>query len=150
MNINDFNPLGAVLDLGGKLIDRLWPDPTQAAQAKLKLFELQQSGELAQLTATTDLAKAQAAINQQEAASSSLFVAGWRPFVGWCCGAAFAYAFIIQPFATFILAAFHAPVDPKLLPVLDISSMMPVLMGMLGLGAMRSYEKVKGAAPSAQ
>lgn len=145
-----FDPVTEVLSIGNKLIDRLWPDPAQRDQAKLQLLQLQQTGDLAALTATTDLAKAQAAINQQEAASTSLFVAGWRPFVGWCCGAAFAYAFILQPFATFLLAAFHASVDPKMLPVLDVSSMMPVLLGMLGLGAMRSYEKVQGAAPSAQ
>lgn len=141
----NFTPLGAVLDIGSKLIDRLWPDPKAAADAKLKLLELQQSGALAELTANTDLAKAQAAINQQESASSSLFVAGWRPFVGWCCGGAFAYSFILQPFATFIFAACHIPIDPKTLPALDISGFMPVLLGMLGLGAMRTYEKVQGA-----
>lgn len=145
-----FDPVTEVLSIGSKLIDRLWPDPAQRDQAKIQLLQLQQTGELATLTATTDLAKAQAAINQQEAASTSLFVAGWRPFVGWCCGAAFAYAFILQPFITFLLAVFHVPVDPKTLPVLDVSSMMPVLLGMLGLGAMRSYEKVQGAADSAQ
>lgn len=140
-----FDPVTAVLDIGGKLIDRIWPDPAQAAQAKLKMLELQNSGALAELTASTDLAKAQAAINQQEAASNSLFVAGWRPFVGWCCGAAFAYAFVLQPLAVFLLTACHVPIDPKTLPQLDISSFMPVLLGMLGLGAMRSYEKVNGA-----
>lgn len=145
-----FDPVTEVLSIGSKLIDRLWPDPAQRDQAKIQLLQLQQTGELATLTATTDLAKAQAAINQQEAASTSLFVSGWRPFVGWCCGAAFAYAFILQPFVTFLLAVFHVPVDPKTLPVLDVSSMMPVLLGMLGLGAMRSYEKVQGAADSAQ
>lgn len=145
-----FDPVTEVLSIGSKLIDRLWPDPAQRDQAKIQLLQLQQTGELATLTATTDLAKAQAAINQQEAASTSLFVAGWRPFVGWCCGAAFAYAFILQPFVTFLLAVFHVPVDPKTLPVLDVSSMMPVLLGMLGLGAMRSYEKVQGAADTAQ
>lgn len=145
-----FDPVTEVLSIGNKLIDRLWPDPAQRDQAKLQLMKLQQTGDLAALTATTDLAKAQAAINQQEAASTSLFVAGWRPFVGWCCGAAFAYAFILQPFATFLLAVCHAPVDPKTLPVLDVTNFMPVLLGMLGLGAMRSYEKVQGAADTAQ
>jgi hypothetical protein len=140
-----FDPVTEVLSIGSKLIDRLWPDPVQAAQAKLKMLDLQQTGELAQLTATTELAKAQAAINQQEAASGSLFVAGWRPFVGWCCGAAFAYSFILQPMAVFILVALHSSLDPKTLPQLDISGFMPVLLGMLGLGAMRTYEKVNGA-----
>lgn len=145
-----FDPVTEVLSIGSKLIDRLWPDPAQRDQAKIQLLQLQQTGELAEMTATTDLAKAQAAINQQEAASTSLFVAGWRPFVGWCCGAAFAYAFILQPFVTFVLVVCGVKLDPKLLPALDISSMMPVLLGMLGLGAMRSYEKVQGAADTAQ
>ena len=139
------NPLGIVLDIGSKLIDHFFPDAEKQAAARLQLLQLQQSGVLAELAANTDLAKAQAAINQQESASSSLFVAGWRPFVGWCCGAAFAYSFVLQPFATFLFAAFHVPIDPKTLPALDISGFMPVLLGMLGLGAMRTYEKIQGA-----
>ncbi len=140
-----FDPVSAVLDIGGTLIKHFFPDPKDQDAAKLKLLELQQSGALAELTASTDLAKAQAAIDQQESASGSLFVAGWRPFVGWCCGGAFAYAFIIQPFATFLMAVFHAPLDPKTLPVLDWGMLGQLLFGMLGLAGMRSYEKVKGA-----
>ena len=70
--------VAAGLQIGNKLIDRLWPDPAQAAQAKLQLLQMQQSGELAQLAADTDLAKGQMAINQTEAANASVFVAGWR------------------------------------------------------------------------
>ena len=73
------DPISAVLDIGGKLIDRLWPDPLQAANAKLELLKMQQNGDLAQMVAQTD-------INKVEAASSSLFIAGWRPFIGWGCG----------------------------------------------------------------
>lgn len=141
----NLNPISTVLDIGSDLIKHFFPTKEEQDAAKLKLLELQQTGVLAELTATTDLAKAQDAINQAEAANSSLFVAGWRPFVGWCCGAAFAYSFVIQPFATFILAYCHIAVDPKTLPELDISGFMPVLLGMLGLGAMRTYEKVQGA-----
>lgn len=144
-----FDPVTEVLSIGSKLIDRLWPDPTQSAAAKLKMLDLQQTGDLAQLASTTQLAAAQEAINQQEASSSSLFVAGWRPFVGWCCGVAFCYAFIVQPFLTFLLVAFHVQFDPALLPKLGIAEMMPVLLGMLGLGTMRSYDKAQGTAPSA-
>ncbi len=140
-----FDPVSAVLNIGDTLIKHFFPDPKDQDAAKLKLLELQQSGALAELTADTDLAKAQDAINQQEAASSSLFVAGWRPFVGWCCGAAFAYSFVLQPMAVFLLTACHIALDPKTLPQLDISGFMPVLLGMLGLGAMRTYEKVQGA-----
>jgi hypothetical protein len=137
------DPVTAMLDIGGKVIDRLFPDPNQAAAAKLELIRLQQSGELAQLTADVDVAKGQMAINEAEAASNSVFVAGWRPFVGWVCGAAFAYKFVVAPAAAFILTAYgHAVV----LPVLDFTEMSTVLLGMLGIGALRTLEKVKGVA----
>jgi len=139
--ISAFNPLSAVFDIGSKLIDHFFPNPADAANAKLKLLELQQSGELAQLTASTDLAKAQAAIDQVEAANTSLFVAGWRPAVGWTCALAFAYSFIVQPFTGLICTIIGHPV---VLPPINISDMMPVLLGMLGLGAMRTVEKVQG------
>jgi hypothetical protein len=137
------DPVTAMLDIGGKVIDRLFPDPNQAAAAKLELIRLQQSGELAQLAADVDVAKGQMAVNEAEAASNSVFVAGWRPFVGWVCGAAFAYKFVVAPAAAFILTAYgHAVV----LPVLDFTEMSTVLLGMLGIGALRTLEKVKGVA----
>jgi hypothetical protein len=138
-----FDPISAALDIGGKVIDRLWPDPAQRDAAKLELLKMQQTGELAQLTADTDLAKAQAAINAQEAQSPTLFVSGWRPFIGWVCGLAFAYDFILQRLLAFLLAAVGHPVE---LPVFDTNSLVTVLMGMLGLGGLRTFEKVKGVA----
>jgi len=87
---------------------------------------------------------AQIEVNKIEAASQSLFVAGWRPFVGWCCGASYAYTFVLQPFLIFILTAAQVKVDIAQLPVLDMGELGVVLFGMLGLGAMRSWEKVKG------
>ena len=83
-------------------------------------------------------------INLQEAKHENIFVAGWRPFVGWTCGSALAYHYCIQPLVTYalVVGGFDLPVD---LPVLDLGQMMPVLMGMLGLGAMRSFEKFKKA-----
>jgi hypothetical protein len=74
-----FDPVSAVFDVGGKLIDRLWPDPAQRDAAKLKLMELQQSGALAQLAAETELQKAAADIVKTEAASSNFLTASWRP-----------------------------------------------------------------------
>jgi len=129
------DPLSAVLDIGGKVIDRLWPDPAQAASAKLELIKLQQSGELAQIAGQME-------INKVEAASSSTFVAGWRPFIGWVCGAAFAYKFVLAPIGAFVLAAAGHPI---VMPVLDFTEMSSVLLGMLGLGGMRTLEKIKGA-----
>lgn len=130
------DPVTAILDIGGKVIDRLWPDPTQAAAAKLELFKMQQSGELAQMTAQTD-------INKVEAASASVFVSGWRPAIGWVCGAACAWNWIGLPVAkAALLLAGH----PLMLSPADLGEMMPVLMGMLGIGGLRTYEKVKGVA----
>ena len=89
-----------------------------------------------------ELAKGQLEINKAEAASSSLFKGGWRPFIGWTCGAAFAYHFVLQPFLLFAIAVFG--VDIPALPQFDMSTLMTVLMGMLGLGSLRTYEKKTG------
>ena len=116
------------------LVDDLFTSDEEREAAKLKLLEMEQKGELAQI-----------AVNMQEAKSEHLFVSGWRPAVGWVCVAAFGYTFILMPFGSFI--ALVSGMDPALLealPDLDIGSMMPVLLGMLGLGAMRSYEKKSG------
>ena len=77
------DPISAALDLGNTLITRIFPDPAQAANAKLELLKLQQSGDLAQMTAQTD-------INKVEAGSTSMFVSGWRPAIGWVCALALA------------------------------------------------------------
>jgi hypothetical protein len=92
---------------------------------------------------TTHLAKidlAQLDINKTEAAHRSVFVSGWRPFIGWSCGAAMALNFIVFPLASFVLAQTGHLVE---LPTLDMSEMMPVLMGLLGLGGLRTVEKIK-------
>lgn len=131
-----FDPITAALDIGGKLIDRLFPNPAQRDAAKLELLRMQQAGELAGMTAQTE-------INKAEAGNSSLFVAGWRPWIGWVCGMAFAWNWIGLPVTSLILgvAGKTIAVGPA-----DLSEMMPVLLGMLGLGALRTVEKVKGVA----
>lgn len=136
-----FDPVSAALDLGGKLIDKLIPDPQAKQQATLQLLQMQQNGELAQLTSDTDLAKAQDDINKAEAQSTSIFVAGGRPFIIWVCGAALANDFIVRPFAVWLSSLFHAVGADW--PALDMQSLMPLLIGMLGLGAMRSYDKAQ-------
>ena len=123
----------AILGIGEKVIDRLWPDPLQAATAKLELMKLQQSGELAQIVGQVE-------INKVEAANTSLWVAGWRPFVGWVCGVAFAYKFVIAPFAVLILNIYGKSIQ---LPVLDFTEMSTILLGMLGIGGLRTIEKIK-------
>lgn len=125
-----------MLGIGNKVIDRLWPDPAQAAAAKLELFKLQQSGELAVITGQME-------INKAEAANPSVFVAGWRPFIGWVCGAACAWNWIGLPIAK-ALAVYHQV--PFALSPADLSEMMPVLIGLLGLGGLRTVEKLQGVA----
>lgn len=88
-----------------------------------------------------ELAKAQLEINKTEAKHQSLFVSGWRPAVGWVAVLGMASNFLVIPMANFALAVVNSTIS---VPVLDLSEMMPVLLGMLGLGAMRTAEKVKG------
>jgi hypothetical protein len=85
---------------------------------------------------------AQLEINKAEAASGSLFKGGWRPFVGWTCGIAFAYHFVFQPLLIFIFA--YIGLETPDLPKFDVGTLLPVLGGMLGIGGLRSYEKTKG------
>ena len=87
-----------------------------------------------------ELAKAQLEVNKTEAAHRSLFVSGWRPAVGWTCCIGLASQYILIPMANFALALADSTIK---IPVLDMATMMPVLMGMLGLGAMRTVEKTK-------
>ena len=129
--------------LVGKVIDRI-PNSHEREKAKLQ-FEV----ELAKidqtiLTSLVEIDKAQAAINVEEAKHSNIFVAGWRPFIGWVCGAGFAWLVLAQPVLVFAFAASGHSV--KDLPVLDSSMIMAMCSGMLGLGGLRSFEKYKGVA----
>jgi len=130
------DPLSALLDIGGKVIDRVWPDPAQAAAAKLELFKLQQSGELAQIAGQMD-------VNKAEAANPNVFVSGWRPFIGWVCGLGFGVQFVFGPLAEWGSALYGHPVK---FPPMDTGTMMPLLLGMLGLGGLRTAEKIQGVA----
>ena len=138
------DPISAVLNIGSQLIDRLFPDKAQADAAKLQMLQLQQSGELAQMQATTDLAKAQIAVNTAEATNGSAFVSGARPFILWICGFALAYSAIFEPIARFVATVMYKYTGA--FPVLDTTITMQLLFGLLGLGTMRTVEKIKGVA----
>lgn len=121
----------------------LIPNPAEREKARMQ-FELSlksQELEIIKLAAQADAGQVE--INKEEAKSSSLFVSGWRPFVGWVCGSSFAYFYVVQPFLSFALAASGHPVT---LPAVNFGEMSAVLFGMLGLGGMRSWEKTKGVA----
>jgi len=89
-----------------------------------------------------EAAMAQVEVNKAEASHRSLFVAGWRPFVGWICAVALGYHFVLHPIILFVMGV--AGVAPVELPSFDMDSLMTVLLGMLGLGGLRSFEKTKG------
>ena len=119
------------------LLDKVIPDAD--VKAKLAHEIATMSDQHAQ-----QLALAQVEVNKEEAASGSLFKGGWRPFVGWICGIALLYHFILSPLILFTVALFGAEIPP--IPEFDMGSLMTVLMGMLGLGGLRTYEKQKGIA----
>lgn len=126
------DPLTAALDIGGKLIERIWPNPEDQAAARLKLLELQRSGELAQI-----------AVNTEEARNPSLWVSGWRPGMGWVCVAACAWNWLGLPVVRLVGDLAGVPIT---LAPADLGEMLPVLMGMLGLGTLRTIERVNGKA----
>lgn len=123
------DPVTAVAGLADTIIARLWPDKTEA--------------ERAQLAAALTVVQGQLDANKAEAGSRSVFVAGWRPFIGWVCGTACAWNWIGLPTAKFAFAAVGHPVT---LAPADLAEMWPLLLGMLGLGTLRTAEKIKGVA----
>ena len=135
MSLTDFIPGGALLDIGAKILDRVIPDKNAAALAKAELEKSIMSGEL-------QLTLGQLQVNLEEAKSTHWFVAGWRPFVGWICGFGLVYQFLLQPLMNGLFIAFNADAP---FPILDLSTLMTVLFGILGLGTMRTYEKYKGS-----
>ena len=139
------NPLivGGIFDLAGKVFDKLFPNPEEKAKAQLELFKLQQEGAFRELEASLQLAQGQMEINKAEAESPDFFRGGWRPFIGWVCGWGLAYQFLIRPILTFILMVAETKVQT--LPSLELDTLMTLLFGLLGLGAMRTAEKLKGA-----
>jgi len=131
-----------LLELGLKLLERVVPDPKARVAAQLEMMRMQQAGELQELDASLKLSLGQLDVNKTEAASSSLFVAGWRPFSGWLCGVGLAYQFLVHPLLCWLSTMKGWPVPPRL----DMDTLMTVLMGMLGLAGFRTSEKFKGVA----
>ncbi len=110
----------------------------------LELARLEQAIEQAKMQTAVQLSQAQTRINEIEAASTDKFTSRWRPFIGWVCGSAFAYTFVLQPFLVFVLVAGGIEINVAKLPILDWTTMMPILFGMLGLGYLRTEEKKAG------
>ena len=118
------------------IIDKIVPDKEAAAKAQLELTTMAMKGELDQIAGQLE-------VNKAEASTGNMYIAGWRPFIGWVCGSAFAYTYVLLPILTFIYTTYTGgplPVEP---PKLD-SGLYEILFGMLGLGTLRSWEKIKG------
>ena len=125
--------LPAVTDIVGRFL----PEDKEAKAKAQREIEAQLAAHLAKIDV------GQLEINKTEAAHRSIWVSGWRPFIGWSCGVALAWTYVITPILNFILAQTGHLMD---LPAMDMGEMMPVLMGMLGLGGLRTFEKFKGVA----
>lgn len=139
------NPLliTPLLELGSRLIDRIFPDETARDAAKLELLKQQQEGAFKELEADMRLAMGQLEVNKAEAESPDWFRGGWRPAVGWVCAAGLGYQFLLRPLLTFSLALNGENIP---LPGLEMETLMTLLFGMLGLGAYRTAEKLRGRA----
>lgn len=132
--------MGAVLALlpfVQSLFDRIVPDPKERERAMAeftaKAMEMAQSQD-----------SAQADINRAEAGSGNLFIGGWRPFIGWCCGVALAWAFVIGPILQWFIAVSGSPIT---LPPLTMNDhLWELVFAMLGLGGLRTFEKLRGVA----
>lgn len=125
----DITGVGAVADLATTIIQKIWPDKSAQEQQ--------------QLAAAIAIVQGQMAINQTEASNPSLFVSGWRPAVGWVCGLACAWNWVGISIVSALaeLAGHQLNIAPA-----NVSEMMPVLLGLLGLGGLRTFEKVQGVA----
>ena len=120
----------SVVGIAGSVLNKFVADKNLKMQLEHELKTQLQTANLAQIE-----------VNKIEASSKNWFVAGWRPFVGWTCGVALAYHFVLSPILAFVLVL--AGVDTPM-PEFEFSQLSTILMGMLGLGGLRSYEKMKG------
>lgn len=129
------NPI-ALIEIGGRLLDKIIPDKDAREKAQAELLRAAQDQDFQK-------AIAQIEVNKMEAQHTSLFVAGWRPAIGWICVIGLGYNFLLYPMMTWLVAVSGAEFTP---PPLLSENLMELVMGMLGLGALRSFEKWKGVA----
>lgn len=128
------DPISIALDIGGKILDRVIPDSNARDKAKEELAKAINDQQF-------QINLAQIAVNTEEAKSDSIFKSGWRPSVGWVCSIAFALHFVLLPIFNIILVG----MDYKAIVIpFDLDTLLTVLGGLLGLGGLRTVEKIKG------
>lgn len=147
--------IDSIFDLGKSVIERIWPNANKRAEEMRKLEELRQTGDLARLDAHVKLLLGQMEVNKEEAKSSSMWVAGWRPAIGWTCAVALFVAYVpkavvitgIWSYQAFVIihgaADIHSVSLPDF-PDLGVTDLIGLLGGMLGIAGLRSFEKTKG------
>lgn len=137
-----FDPVTAVTNAVSMVLDRVLPDKQANDAAKAQLLSQEVSAQIQQVIGQIE-------VDKIEAASNSKLVAGWRPWIGWTCGAAMGYAFILQPFFVTLINIIqcihtHTMFTKDMLPIIDMTQMWPVLLALLGMGALRSWDKQNG------
>lgn len=137
----DITGLGSVFQFGTAILDKIFPNKDEADKAKFAMLQLQQAGEFKQLDQQFQLSLEQVKVNAVEAASASMFVAGWRPAAGWTCVAGMAYMFFLRPLISWVATVTGLGSVP---PVIDTTVLFELLVAMLGIGTLRTYEKVQG------
>lgn len=128
--------LDDILGAGLKIIEKVIPDPQKKAEMELELFKMKQAGDFKELEAQLEVIRNQAEINKIEAGSSNVFISGWRPAAGWVCVIGLFSEFIVKPYA-----AYFGVVIPSIQDML-----FELLFGLLGIGGLRTIEKLKGVA----
>jgi hypothetical protein len=135
----------AFLPLIGSVLDRVIPDEKAKSEAKLKMLEMAQNGEMEEAERSFQLAMGQIEINKTEATSNDPFKSRWRPAVGWVCVFGFAYQMLARPLLPWLLTVLGVDGVPEL-PAIDSESLIALMSAMLGLGVYRTTEKLKGRA----
>jgi len=130
--------IGAAL----RIVDKIIPDPQAKAAAALEAVKLKQAGDFKEIDAAIAALQMQSDVNKIQAGSDRLFIAGPRPFIMWICGFAMGAKYFVVPVMAWMSPVFGWPLPPEM----DFTELWPILIGMLGIGGMRSYEKIKGVA----
>lgn len=127
-------PVLSILEIGAKLLDKVIPDKDAREKAQAELIKAAQDQDF-------QLALAQIKVNEEEAKSDNIYKSGWRPSIGWTCSVAFGLHFVFFPIINFVLVALNYK---EVVISFDMATLMTVLGGLLGIGGLRTYEKVKG------
>lgn len=140
--------IDGILNIGGQLIKHWFPDPKDAANAELELIKLNESGDLQRMATEAGLLHGQIEVNKEEAKSGSLFIAGWRPAIGWTCAISLFMYYVPYCIVATVIWAMHCIETNQLVarPDLGIADLIGLMSAMLGIASMRSFDKVKNIA----